>query len=728
MNCSQDKFSVFWYNEAEINHWSQKDFEQKAADFAAAGVNIVMTFSCTHFRWSFYPYRAKINAAIKRLTDACHKYNIRVVEHHSSHLTYAPLSQRDWDALDQKMHIRKGSINMFTGLREHLAVGDPEIAPGVYLSDCRQIDGRTGKYVYTQYKGYAHCYNNPHFRTVYFQTLEDVYATGVDGIMTDDVAYYGEGHGCTCKYCREKFQTETGYTLPTPAEWCNFYGNYQDKVFLEFLRFRQRSTEDFHRSVNAHFTSLGLKLLRPNYTTTTFQRNHTANPFESAGDLWTHVFQENMFSSVLQTAWLSWSSDAMHRSAMARKYNVDPMSMFYPSRFDNYYFSWALSRAWEHLLMATPEGGDLNDVELKFADYEKTHPRLAGKADCMAEVAFLEPRSSMDYTADALESSARPFQVWMQAATLSNRRGTILFEDDPLEKWLEYPAVVVAGAAMLTDEQLELMKRYCEAGGKLFIFGKFGIYRPDGSLREHPEKIFNFTFDLQELAPGNAGKFNYCGKTVELEPIAENLSMTNLDGDYKIAAQSNDGTIYGVSAMHDRVLYLAGGVTARRPAAVHYGVIISRWTSDPDREVPAPDYAADYLKRIPGKILEAFLNTVPGIKVNAPDYLASAYKNAENEYYLHLVNTADILQRPPAMVSHAFRFKNFEEKAVGNAGSFTVDLKLSDDFTVAEATGFSPEFQGGKELSYQQHGELLQITVPAGCFAGYLHIKLTGCK
>ena len=140
--------------------------------------------------------------------------------------------------------------------------------------------------------------------------------------------------------------------------------------------------------------------------------------------------------------------------------------------------------------MATPEGGDLNDVELKFADYEKTHPRLAGKADCMAEVAFLEPRSSMDYTADALESSARPFQVWMQAATLSNRRGTILFEDDPLEKWLEYPAVVVAGAAMLTDEQLELMKHYCEAGGKLFIFGKFGIYRPDGSLRVSVTRTF----------------------------------------------------------------------------------------------------------------------------------------------------------------------------------------------------------------------------------------------
>ena len=726
MNHTQDKFSVFWYNNAEINHWTEQDFEAKAADFAAAGVNIVMTFSCTHFRWSYYPYRAAINAALKRLVAACRKYHIRVVEHHSSHLTFAPLSRRDWDFLKQKMVIRKGAIDMFPGLREHLAMGDPEIAPGVYLSDCRQIDGRTGRYVYTQYRGYAHCFNNPHFREAYFKTLEDVYATGVDGIMTDDVAYFGEGNACTCKYCREKFQAETGYTLPSPAEWNKFYGDYQNKAFLAFLRFRLRSTEDFHRSVNEHFTRLGLKLLRPNYTTSTFQRNHSANPFEAAGDLWSHVFQENMFSSVLQTAWLPWCCDAMHRSAMARKYSIAPMSMFYPSRYDNYYFSWALSRAWGHLLMATPEGGDLNDVELKFAEYEKAHPRPGGQADCMAEVAFLEPRSSMDYTADALESTVRPLQVWMQAATLTNRRGTILFEDDPLEQWRKYPAVVVAGASMLADEELELMKRYCEAGGKLLIFGKFGIYRPDGSLREHPEKIFNFTFDLQDLAPGEAGKFSWRGKTVELEPVRENLAMADVAGDCRIVARGNDGSIYGVSAMNDRVLYLAGGVTARRPSAVHYGVNVSRWSSDPDREVPAPDYAADYLQRVPGKILEAFLDTAPRIKVNAPDYLASAFQSGAGEYALHLVHTENILQRPPAMVSHGFKFKNFAENAPGNAESFTVDFKLPDDAPAAVcARGFSPEFEGGRALDCRRNGDILRIMVPAGCFAGYLHIRVT---
>jgi len=444
MNKIQDKFSVFWYNDAEINHWNDADFEAKAASFADAGVNIVMTFSCTHFRWSYYPYRATINAALQRLVNACHKYNIRVVEHHSSHLTFAPLHQRHWNALKNKMVVRKGSIDMFPDLRMHLAMGDPEIAPGVYLSDCRQIDGRTGRAAYTPYDGYAHCFNNPHFRQAYFDTLKDIYALNVDGIMTDDVQFFGEGNACTCKYCREKFKNETGYDLPQPAGWGKFYGDYQNKAFVEFLRFRVRSTENFQRAVNEHFTGLGLKLLRPNYTTSTFNRNISGYPFEAAGDLWSHVFQENMFSTIIQTAWLPWSEDAVHRSAMARKYSIDPMSMFYPSSYDNYYFCWALSRSWEHLLMATPEGGDLNDVELKFAGYEKTHPRLAGAADCMAEAAFLEPRSSLDYAHDPVESAMRPFHVWMQSAILTNRRVSLLFENDTLAEWLKYPAVIIA--------------------------------------------------------------------------------------------------------------------------------------------------------------------------------------------------------------------------------------------------------------------------------------------
>ena len=59
-----DKYGVYWYNEDEILLWTDADFEARAAEFAADGVNIVMTFSCTHFRWSFQPWWPQITETI----------------------------------------------------------------------------------------------------------------------------------------------------------------------------------------------------------------------------------------------------------------------------------------------------------------------------------------------------------------------------------------------------------------------------------------------------------------------------------------------------------------------------------------------------------------------------------------------------------------------------------------------------------------------------------------
>ena len=35
----QDKFGVFWYNDPELFEWNDSEFENKAAEFAAAGIN-----------------------------------------------------------------------------------------------------------------------------------------------------------------------------------------------------------------------------------------------------------------------------------------------------------------------------------------------------------------------------------------------------------------------------------------------------------------------------------------------------------------------------------------------------------------------------------------------------------------------------------------------------------------------------------------------------------------
>jgi len=55
------RFAFFWYNDPEIFEWTQVDFDRKAKEFADSGINHVITFSLTHFRWSFHPYWNTIN-------------------------------------------------------------------------------------------------------------------------------------------------------------------------------------------------------------------------------------------------------------------------------------------------------------------------------------------------------------------------------------------------------------------------------------------------------------------------------------------------------------------------------------------------------------------------------------------------------------------------------------------------------------------------------------------
>lgn len=727
MSQIQDKFGVFWYNQAEICQWSDADFEAKAREFTQTGVNIVMTFSCTHFRWSFYPYWQQINAALAKMVRACHKYNIRVVEHHSSTLTHNPRSYADWEHLKCCMRIRHGALDMFPGLEKYIATGDPEIRPSVHLSDCRQIDGRNGDYVVTEYKGYVHCYNNEAFVDAYLESLETMYrTTGIDGIMTDDVHYYASGNSCACPECRKKFKAKTGYDLPTPSNWADFAGNYDDPAFMAWQRFRMESTANFQRRVSKHAEELGYKMLRPNYHTSCYQRMHTAYPFENVGDLWSHVFQENRFSSVIRASYPAWTADAVHRTAMARKHSIDPMSLFYPARSDDYYFSWALSRAWEHLLMVTPEGADLNDEEQKYLEYESLHPRLAGKADPLAEVAFYLPRSSFDYSPDGLESGTRPFNVWIQSGIFCNLRETLIFEDDPLEKYLQYPLVAVAGARMLSDEKLKLFAEYCRRGGKLLLWGDFGIFNPDGSKRMHPEKFFGFTADITELHKVPAGSFNWLDSVAEMPETEESRTIVNLAGEAEIIARGSDGSIYGVSALNGNLIWLAGGIRSRHPEAEHYAYSINRW-SNPNKKETAPYYAADYLKSVPGKILQMLLNNEQVISCSSKDYLLTAFGNEIGNFYnLHLVNVKGVLAEPPSQISHGDIFENFQKNSPRNCEELTVDFKLPcKKSTVIGAEGFSPEFNGSKNLFWQHTGNTLHIKIPAGCFAGYLHIKVS---
>ncbi len=54
-----------------------------------------ITFSCTHFRWSFFRDWELLTRRLAMIVRACHKHGIYVTEHHSSHLTRNPLTPEE---------------------------------------------------------------------------------------------------------------------------------------------------------------------------------------------------------------------------------------------------------------------------------------------------------------------------------------------------------------------------------------------------------------------------------------------------------------------------------------------------------------------------------------------------------------------------------------------------------------------------------------------------------
>src|ERR1041384_5412006 len=74
------QFGFFWYSDREIFQFTPGDFRHRAEEFAAVGINHVITFSGTHFRRSFRRDWDRITGTLARVVEACHACGIHVTE------------------------------------------------------------------------------------------------------------------------------------------------------------------------------------------------------------------------------------------------------------------------------------------------------------------------------------------------------------------------------------------------------------------------------------------------------------------------------------------------------------------------------------------------------------------------------------------------------------------------------------------------------------------------
>ena len=667
----QSRYGWIWYNSKEILRDTQEDIDAHVKSFADKGINILIGFSCTHFRWNFYRHFDKITECIAKIVKACHKYGIIYVEHHSCHLTFNPLTKEDYVYMDNVLEKRDSYVSDWEGLIDD-AVNDFAV-DGKMISSFRQISGKSGRWGITTYHGYGMCFNNEDFVAAYLKYLESLYAVGIDGIMTDDVQYFGNDNmgwkafnACTCTHCRIKFKEKYGYELPQPSEWDKFYWNFNDPAFVAWKRFKDESTLEFVYKVKKHYEDLGLNQFRPNYISSILPTNKTAYPFEKCADVWDCVFQENCTSSVIKESYLSFALESIHRYNLGRLNKIPSMSMFYPVTADALYFSWALSKAWGQLYTncgGEGTGGTLDEKWLR--DFEIKHISSYTNPKKITDLAFMLSFDTRDYS-DGCETHQSNFIKWLQASYLCGISTDMVFENAQFKDFARHRRVVCAHTVMLSDNVLNKLRRYVKEGGHLITIGDFAKYKPDGSLRSR----------------------------------------------VTIGRKSEELGIGKVTVLSDEDCY----------DNYHWVLNINRFETDLSKATKeAAEYAVDKLRATGGKtLLDAISNDTIMKVTSEQDVYASLFK-VRNGFALNIVNTEDTITKE-GLTNHLLPIPAFVKGAKEIKNDIQIDINM--DIPAKKITLYSPERNRSLAIPFTNTDSKLSFIVPKKKFAGYALIEI----
>lgn len=672
----EQAIAYFWYNDDEIFRFTQEDFDNRAKDFADRGVTLVETFSFTHFRLGFYPYWKEINECIRKIVIACHKYGIRVVEHHSSHLTHYLRTMGGWKRFGESMQSYANGSGSYDNWYKTLRFLTADfMIEGKDLRTFLQIDGRTGEPAENVYGAYSMCFNNPDYREVYFNYLKDVVATGIDGIMNDDVQFFGDRNACTCRHCRKLFTEQTGYTLPEPGAWGAFFENYDDPVYVAWKKFKFGSTERFYRDLTRYYAELGVELIRPNYSSDILKHCPTCSAFGSCADLWHILEQENCFSAVIKESYMDFYTESIHRYAAGRRRGVPSVSMFYPDRPDSTYFAWALARSWGQLYSGTSEGFDITELEKPYRDFEQKFIRYYTAPDKMGDLSFYLSLKTRDYMADAFPRYTRKFMAGMQAAYVSGLCVDMVMEKDPLEELLRHKRIVASHVAMASDAELLRFSDYVKAGGTLVILGEFAVRDEDGRDRDasEVERLLGITPEADTPVCLGAGRIY-------------RMSFRNPEDEFQPTVWVGRKGRSGMSDM----------------------TVPSKW---------------ELQKNGTGEILRRIVG-VPNVQLtgNNKRIVAAAY-GVENALAVHIVNLDETVSADVGYVSHEDLIPNFTVTAP-KLTEITAQIRLPDGVSVKKAVVRTPETENETEVAFGVRNGFAEVVIPGGIFSGYALLTL----
>ncbi len=462
-----------WPNEALMDK-----IRRRADRCAASGVNCCIIFG-THFRWDFMPLWGRVHDLLRFIAGELHQRQIVLFDHHSSVLTHRPRN-------------REEALNIWRRNRHHVPFyPSNETAAtwqcdGSHMNDWRMIDVETGQPVYLPaYNAEQYCMNNPAFRSSYVRYVKRLLAeTGIDGLMSDDGIFYANWRACGCKFCRERFQTRYGHTLP-PTSDASFWGNRRSQAFADWIEMRFETCGDFlveiQKALPPDFPLLSCCSSSDGYNMPAYGMSY--QDFIRACNL---VMLEMTGSTPsIKGTWDGRLPSQLLHLGISREHHAGCFGLGYGFFPDTAFFVWALNKFLGSECWFSSLKGRLNATESQLntlADdselvgegyyWEKAHPALfAGEVD--TDVAVYFSRSTRDYFGQCAADYVNDYYASCQQLM---RAGVSYDVATAIPHPGERRQLVLSSAACLSADERQSLKRFMESGGTVIATGPCGHY------------------------------------------------------------------------------------------------------------------------------------------------------------------------------------------------------------------------------------------------------------
>lgn len=477
---------------------TKRAIEEKCKKIADEGFNCVHP-SIAHFRWEFHHYFDELVDFSKRLTDTAHKYGLNVIEHHSSVLV-----KKDYfDGFKYK------SWNLQKMLKEDMRTGKNYIYPPNYL---------------------VFCCSNPEFQEAYFDLAKKfVIDVPVDLFMPDDAGWSNDYYNCGCKYCRELFQSRTGYEMPQTGHLDkNFYENRENPAWNAWVRFRSTKVAIFLSKIKEFLISQG----RPELAITTCNSDTLTTltgriqgtdhqEYDQIGNL-DFGYNEVYCRESITYNWNRIFIDQYTNSEIGQYCNIPYLSHPYP-RFNEEGVLSASIASCLGMGLITPTSENIyldneyininNFIEQnKYAIYESRHLANAG-------VVF--SRNTRDFYGEDIfvrtniETHCDEFAGWCENIMKTNLPYRILIDSFiETEDLSNFDVIILPNCACMSNIMIEKISEYVSNGGTLIATNETSLFDNNGNKLKNFKLSEIFGFDYLTTVKGHNYPVvqNFCKK------------------------------------------------------------------------------------------------------------------------------------------------------------------------------------------------------------------------